>query len=147
MKNTGLTIAAVVLAALSGVLYWSNRHPASESTTKAPTPQKLLLGDDAPVGNATFAKPENDPRVFTIASYNKTSLDKSANDLRDKRLLTLDFDKLSQVELVTKKQDIQFGRNKQEWQIVKPKPSRADNFQVEEIVRKLRDAKMNTSSP
>jgi hypothetical protein len=241
MKNTGLMIAAVVLAALSGVLYWSNRHPASESTAKASIdtppkilalkqdeiskleikkkggealdlakggsgkweitapkplgadqeavssllssvsslnserlvedkasdltqyglvqpsleldittkdakPQKLLLGDDAPVGNATFAKLENDPRVFTIASYNKTSLDKSANDLRDKRLLTLDFDKLSQVELITKKQDVQFGRNKQEWQIVKPMPARADNFQVEEIVRKLRDAKMDTSS-
>src|SRR6266852_599548 len=104
-----------------------------------------LVGDDTPVGNAVFAKLEGDPRVFTIASYNKSSLDKSANDLCDKRLLTLDFDKLSQLELVTKKQDIQFGRNKQEWQIVKPKPSRADNFQVEEIVRKLRDAKMDTS--
>lgn len=240
MKNSGLIIAAVVLAVLSGVLYWSNRHPASENTAKAsvdtppkilalkqedisqieikkkggeavdlaktnagkweitapkplgadqesvssllssvatlnserlvdekPTdltqygltqpslqidittkdakPQKLFVGDDTPVGNAAFAKLDGDPRVFTIASYNKTSLDKSANDLRDKRLLTLDFDKLSQLELLTKKQDIQFGRNKQEWQIVKPKPSRADNFQVEEIVRKLRDAKMDTS--
>src|SRR6202040_3822058 len=115
-------------------------------TTKDTKPQKLLLGDETPAGSAVFAKLDGDPRVFTIASYNKTSLDKSANDLRDKRLLTLDFDKLSQVELVTRKQDIQFGRNKQEWQIVKPKPSRADNFQVEEIVRKLRDAKMDTSS-
>ncbi len=44
MKNTGLLIAAVVLAALSGVLYWSNRHPASESTAKASidTPPKIL---------------------------------------------------------------------------------------------------------
>src|SRR5258708_7334810 len=241
MKNSGLMIAAVVLAALSGALYWSNRHPASENTTKAsidtppkilalkqediskveikkkggegvdfaktsggkweitapkplgadqesvssllssvstlnserlvddkPTdltqyglaqpaleidlttkdtrPQKLLIGDDTPAGNAVFAKLEGDPRVFTIASYNKSSLDKSANDLRDKRLLTVDFDKLSQLELVTKKHDIQFGRNKQEWQIVKPQPSRADNFHVEEIVRKLRDAKMDTST-
>jgi len=240
MKNSGLMIAAVVLAALSAVLYWSNRHPASENTAKAsidtppkiltlkqediskvqikkkngealdlargntgkweitapkplgadqdavssllssvstlnserlvddqPTdlsqyglaqpglevdintkdakPQKLLVGDDTPAGNAVFAKLDGDPRVFTIASYNKSSLDKSANDLRDKRLLTLDFDKLSQLELIIKKQDIQFGRNKQEWQIVKPKPSRADNFQVQEIVRKLRDAKMDTS--
>jgi hypothetical protein len=240
MKNSGLLIAAVVLAALSGALYWSNRHPASENTAKASIdtrpkiltlkqedvskieikkkggeeltlakgdggkwqitapkalgadqeavssllssvsslnsdrlvedkaadlaqygltqpslelditakdskPQKLLLGDDTPAGSAVFAKLEGDPRVFTIASYNKSSLDKTANDLRDKRLLTVDFDKLSQVELVTKKQDIEFGRNKQEWQIVKPKPSRADNFQVEEIVRKLREAKMDTA--
>ncbi len=44
MKSTGLIIAAVVLAALSGVLYWSNRHPASENTAKASvdTPPKIL---------------------------------------------------------------------------------------------------------
>jgi hypothetical protein len=241
MKNSGLLIAAVVLAALTGALYWSNRHPASENTAKAsvdappkilslkqediskiqikkkggeeldlakgdggkwqitaPKPlgadqesvssllstvsslnsdrlvddkaadlgqygladpsleldvtakdnkvQKLFLGDLTPAGNAVFAKLEGDPRVFTVANYNKTSIDKTANDLRDKRLLTVDFDKLSQVELITKKQDIEFGRNKQEWQIVKPKPLRADNFQVEEIVRKLRDAKMDAST-
>ncbi len=241
MKNSGLIAAAVVLAALSGVLYWSNRHPASENTAKtsvdtppkilslkqediskiqikkkggeelvlakgdagkwqitAPKPlgadqeavlsmlytvsslnadrlvddkaadlnpfglaqpsleldvtakdakaQKLLLGDDTPAGSAVFAKLDGDPRVFTIASYNKTSIDKTANDLRDKRLLTVDFDKLSQIELATKKQNIEFGRNKQEWQIVKPKPLRADNYQVEEVVRKLRDAKMEAAS-
>ena len=44
MKSTGLIIAAVVLAALSGVLYWSNRHPASENTANASidTPPKIL---------------------------------------------------------------------------------------------------------
>jgi hypothetical protein len=241
MKNHGLLIAAVVLAALTGVLYWSNHHPPSDNTAKASLdtspkilslkqediskiairkkggeelnlakgdagkwqitapkplgadqeavssllssvsslnadrlvedkaadvsqyglaqpaleldvtskdgkPQKLFLGDDTPAGSAVFAKLDGDPRVFTIASYNKTSIDKTANDLRDKRLLTVDFDKLSQIELATKKQDIEFGRNKQEWQIIKPKPLRADNFQVEEIVRKLRDAKMDATS-
>ena len=44
MKNSGLLIAAIVLAALSGALYWSNRHPASESTAKASVdaPPKIL---------------------------------------------------------------------------------------------------------
>jgi len=241
MKSSGLIIAAVVLAALTGVLYWSNRHPPSENTAKASVdtppkilalkqediskiairkkggeeldlakgdagkwqitapkplgadqeavssllstvsslnadrlvedkagdlsqyglaqpaieldvttkeakPQKLLLGDDTPAGSAVFAKLEGDPRVFTVATYNRSNIDKTANDLRDKRLLTVDFDKLSQIELTTKKQNIEFGRNQQEWQIVKPKPLRADNFQVEEIVRKLREAKMDASS-
>jgi hypothetical protein len=241
MKTGKLLIAAVVLAALSGVLYWSNHHPPSENTAKASIdtppkilslkqedisslqikkksaeeldlakgnggkwqitapkpmgadqeavssllstvsslnaerlvddkaadltqyglaqpaleldisskdakPQKLFLGDDSPTGNAVFTKLDGDPRVFTIATYNKTSLDKTSNDLRDKRLLTVDFDKLSQIELLTKKQTIQFDRNKQEWQIVKPKPLRADNFQVEEIVHKLRDAKMDATA-
>src|SRR5713226_8296172 len=44
MKSSGLLIAAVVLAALTGVLYWSNHHPPSENTAKASldTPPKIL---------------------------------------------------------------------------------------------------------
>jgi hypothetical protein len=114
--------------------------------TKNNKSQKLLLGDDTPTSSGAFAMVAGDPRVFTLASYTKTSIDKSANDLRDKRLLTVDFDKISQIELIAKKQDIQFGRNKEAWQIVEPKPLRADNFQVEELTRKLKDAKMDISA-
>ena len=244
MKLRGLTIAALVLAALSGTLYWSNHHKAGSSaasmtssegappapkiltlkeddiagiqiekngheeaalakdangkwqitgpkplaadqaevsslvstlaslsserlvadkvddlrqyglapaslevavTTKDRQSRKLLLGDDTPASSGAFAMLEGDPRVFTIASYTKTSINKGLNDLRDKRLMTLDFDKISQLELITKKDHLAFGRNKQEWQILKPQPLRADNYQVEELVRKLGDAKMDLS--
>jgi hypothetical protein len=104
--------------------------------------QKLLLGDETPAGNGIYAKLDGDPRVFTIPKYDKTSIDKSANDLRDKRLLTVDSDKISQVDLIAKKQEIAFGRNKDEWQIVKPRPLRADGTAVDELVRALTDAKM-----
>jgi hypothetical protein len=240
MKSTGLLIAAAVLAALTGTLYWSDHHKTADTTATpveaapkilslkdtdlskieikkkgaeevalakndagkwqitAPTPlaadpdavssmistlsslnservvedkaadlkqygltgpaleisiatkdgksQKLLLGDDTPAGNAVFAATSGDPRVFTIASYTKTSIDKGPGDLRDKRLLTADFDKISQVELDAKKQSIEFGRNKDAWQILKPRPLRADNFTVEDLVRKLKDAKMDLSA-
>jgi len=240
MKSTGLLIAAAVLAALTGILYWSDHHKAADTTATpvdaapkiltlrdsdlskieikkkgaeevalakndagkwqitGPAPlaadqdavatmvstlssvnservvedkasdlkqygltdpalevdialkdgksQKLLLGDDTPAGNAVFAATTGDPRVFTIASYTKTSVDKSPNDLRDKRLLTADFDKISQVELTAKKQSIEFGRNKDAWQILKPRPLRADNFTVEDLVRRLKDAKMDLTA-
>ena len=108
--------------------------------------QKLLLGDDTPTGNGVYAAVSGDPRVFTLASYSKTSVDKSASDLRDKRLLTANFDKVSEVDLTAKKQSIEFGRSKDAWQIVKPRPLRADNFSVEDLVRKLKDAKMDLSA-
>src|SRR5437016_6928561 len=39
MKTRGLIISAFVLAALLGLLYWSNRHPRSDnSNTAVPTP-------------------------------------------------------------------------------------------------------------
>ncbi len=240
MKSTGLLIAAALLAVLTGVLYWSNHHPAEETkssatpaatkllsvkdadvtkieidkkgseavgltkgsdgkweitapqklsadqdsitsmisslsglnservvedhaidlkqygladpsvkvdvTTKDGKSQKLLLGDDTPTGNGVYAAVGGDPRVFTLASYSKTSVDKSASDLRDKRLLTANFDKVSEVDLTAKKQNIEFGRSKDAWQIVKPRPLRADNFSVEDLVRKLKEAKMDLSA-
>jgi Domain of unknown function (DUF4340) len=242
MKSTGLLVAAAVLLALTGVLYWSDHHkpsetPAASSSAEPPAPkiltlkdsdvsaltikkkgadeidlskdasgkwqitapkplaadqdavtsivsavssltserlvdekpsdlkqygltdpamevdittkpksQKLLLGDDTPTGSAVFAMLSGDPRVFTVATYTKTSLDKSSADLRDKRLLTVDFDKVTQIELNAKKQVITFARDKDTWQIVKPKPLRADNFSVEDLSRKLKEAKMDTSA-
>jgi hypothetical protein len=112
-------------------------------TTKAGKTSKLKIGDDTPTNSGAYAMLEGDPRVFTVASYVKSGLDKSVNDLRDKRLLTFDQDKLSRVELVAKKQDMEFGRDKDQWQIVKPKPLRADGLQVDELIRKLKDAKMD----
>lgn len=245
MKLSGLLTAAVVLAALLGVLYWSNHHPTTDTSVKASadaspkilslssaditglaidrkdqpavdlsrgssgtwqisapqafaadqdtvstllsvasslnadrliadkatnlaayglaTPplevdlttkdnktKKLLVGDQTPSGSAYYAMVSGDPRVYTIASYNKTSLDKSAGDLRDKRLLTGDFDKVSQIQLINqdpkKKADITLARNKDAWQILKPGPFRADSSQVDDLVRSLQDAKMETPS-
>ncbi len=244
MKLRGLIIAAVILAALTGTLYWSNHHKPAEDTSKAAADlppkilslsqpdisrlaiqhkgepevvlsknasgtwqiiapqllpadqeavssvlstlsllnservvddkavdlsqyeltdpglqievttkgnmQKLLVGGQTITGGSNFVALAGDPRVFTIANFNKSSLDKTASDLRDKRLLTADFDKVSQVELIQqspgKKDDITFAREKDSWQILKPKPYRAQSYQVDDLVRALKDAKMETSS-
>ncbi len=107
---------------------------------------KLLVGDETPTNSGSYAELAGDPRVFLVASYSKTSLDKSENDLRDKRLLTFDSEKLSRVEVTAKKATIEFGRNKDQWQILKPKPLRADQSAVEDLVRSLLDAKMELSA-
>jgi hypothetical protein len=112
-------------------------------TGKGGKVNKFDIGDDTPTNSGSYAMLAGDPRVFTVASYVKTGLDKPLNDLRDKRLLAFDQDKLSRVELMAKKEDIEFGRDKDQWQIVKPKPLRADGLQVDEMLRKLKDAKMD----
>jgi hypothetical protein len=116
---------------------------AVTATEKNGKSQKLLVGDATPAGNGVYAKLEGDPRVFTIASFNKTSLDKSLNDLRDKRLITAEPDKISRVELVKGSENIEFGRDKDQWQILRPKPMRADGSKVDDLVRSLTEAKMD----
>jgi Domain of unknown function (DUF4340) len=107
--------------------------------------QKLLLGDETPTGSDVYAKLAGDPRVFTVASYTKNSLNKDVNDLRDRSLITADSGKISQLELVANKQDMVFGRNKDQWEIVRPRPLRTDNLQVDDLVQTLTDAKMDLS--
>lgn len=122
-------------------------NPALEVdlTEKDNKSQKLFLGDETPASGGVYATVAGDPRVFTMASWEKSSIDKSLNDLRDKRLLPVTADKISRVELVRNGQDIEFGRNKDAWQILKPKPLRADGTQVGDLVRQLTDAKMDLS--
>ena len=105
---------------------------------------QLLIGDDTPTGSGAYAKLAGDARVFTVASFTKTSLDKTPTDLRDKRLLTFDTDKLTRLELAAKGTPVEFGKNnRNEWQILKPRPLRADGSQVETLITKLKDAKMD----
>jgi len=106
----------------------------------------LLIGDDTLNGSGAYAKLANDAKVVTVGTTTKTSLDKRPDDLRDKRLLTFDSDKLSRVELAAKGPAIEFGKNGQnEWQMVKPRPLRADGSAVDVLVTKLKDAKMDLS--
>lgn len=122
-------------------------HPSVEAdvTEKGGKTSKLLIGDTLPTGYGAYAELAGDPRVFSVASYTKSGIDKSPNDLRDKRLITEEADKVSRVELEAKKQDIEFGRNKDGWQILKPEPLRADSYTVGELVRQLTSATMDLS--
>jgi ribosomal protein L12E/L44/L45/RPP1/RPP2 len=104
----------------------------------------VLVGDATPTNSGNYAKLPDSPKVYTIASYVKTGLDKTDNDLRDKRLMTFDSDKITRVVLAAKGAPVEFGKNAQnEWQILKPAPLRADATQVDSLINKLKDAKMD----
>ena len=108
---------------------------------------ELAIGDNALTGSGVYAKVSGDPHVYMLATYLKSSLDKSPNDLRDKRLLSLDTDKLTRLKLAAKGPAIVFGKNgKGEWEIIEPRPLRADSFQVDNLLGKLRDAKMDLAT-
>jgi hypothetical protein len=107
---------------------------------------EVEVGDATPTNSGSYAKLPGSPKVYTIASYVKTGLDKTTNDLRDKRLLTFDSDKITRVVLAAKGAPVEFGKNAQnEWQILKPSPLRADATQVDSLVSKLKDTKMDAN--
>jgi hypothetical protein len=143
---TGMTQGTVVEEKPTNLAPFGLSNPRLKVTLAGGNEARtLLVGDETPTGGGYFAKLANDPRVFTIYGYTKTSLDKTAIDLRDKRLLNIDDAKLTRVEVSSKDRRVEFGKNAQgEWQFVKPQPWRADNLLVDELVRKVKDARMES---
>jgi hypothetical protein len=106
----------------------------------------LLVGEDTPSGSV-YAKLDGDPRLFSMSKSIKDSLDKASKDLRDKHLLTFDRNTATEVELdIAKQPPMEFHRTgPNEWQILKPKPLRADSLQVEDFLGRLKDAEMDSA--
>ena len=109
------------------------------ASNKAGKSQRLLIGDEVPTGGSFFAKLDGDPRVFVVANGTKAALDKTEKDLRDKRLLSFDTEKLNSFHYAA----VEFTKAEGDWRITKPTRYRADTFQVEELLRKLKDAKLD----
>jgi hypothetical protein len=117
-----------------------------EVTTDAKPPSfTLLLGDDTPTGGGLYAQVGGNPQVFTLASYVKTSLEKKAFDLRDRRALTLESDRLQKVGVEYKSASWTLEKNPEGvWDLVLPPPVRADRFTVDGLVSQLRSLTMQT---
>lgn len=103
---------------------------------------EIQFGSDTPTGSGVFARLKDDPRLFTVYSYNKTSFEKSEFDLRDKRLIRLDEDSISSVTVTAGGRTTKFEQQDGDWSITEPSRLRADDFTVDDLVRSVRTAEM-----
>src|SRR5258708_3044756 len=138
MKSKGLLTASFLLLVLSGVIWWSNK--------KAVTPEK------APVETTTVKLlnlPEDQIQDIEIKKRTGETIQLKRNDskwmIAGAEPLRADPDAVSSMQWGAEKEIIAVGWSKDEWQIVKAKPFRADRSQVEDLLRALRDVKMDLS--
>jgi hypothetical protein len=117
------------------------------ATEKDGKTQTILLGDDTPTGGSAYAMLSGDPRVFLVNSNTKSSLNKGLSDLRDKRLLPVDYDKLLSVQVTGPKLDVTFGSDNGQWTIRNPKDIRGDTSKLENVIEKLKVADVDPSTP
>jgi hypothetical protein len=107
---------------------------------------RLLLGDATPVGDAVYALAAGDPRIFTAPASAKTSLDKSENELRDRRLVPVDASAVQGLQLDRAGQTLSFVRNQSGWQMKKPQPWATASSEVDNLVQQVTSAQWDPSS-
>ena len=115
-----------------------------EFSTKSGSTQTLLLGDDAPTGSSLYAKATDQSRVVTVASYVKNEFSKSLFDLREKNVLKFDTGTASRAWLQNKSGKLELAKVKDQWRLTTPVAARADQFAVNDLLRQVADAKMQT---
>jgi hypothetical protein len=116
-------------------------------TTKDGKVTRLRLGGETPDKTSIYASIDGDKHLYAMSTSTRDIFNKSARELREKHLLSFETEKLSRVELnVAGKAPLEFSKAGDTWQILKPRPLRADGLQVDELVRQLKDAEMDISA-
>src|SRR5262249_45897695 len=82
--------------------------------------RKLFVGEKTPTGADLFARRNDDKKVFLISSFQETSLNKSAFDLRDKNILKVDREKIDSVDVSAGSQNLMIVKDGGEWKLSKP---------------------------
>jgi hypothetical protein len=115
-------------------------EPAAQlvATEKDGKTQTVLLGDETPTGDSSYVMLAGDSKVYSVSKNTKANLNKDLKDLRDKRLMPVDFDKISSVEISGAKLHLTFGSTDGKWTVRSPADLRGDTSKMETIVEKLR---------
>jgi len=106
--------------------------------------RKLLIGDKTPTGGGIYAKRNDEKRVFSIASFQENTFNKTAFDLRDKSLLKFDREKVDAIDVNAGGKPLTIAKEGGDWKITKPVQSKADFGSVEGLIGKLQTAQMKS---
>lgn len=103
----------------------------------------LLLGDVNPNGRSVYVKRPDQPAVFLATVIVRVRADRKPDDFRDKTLLALEPNEVTQVELAGKGQSISLSHAEGKgWEISKPIKARADAAVIGQLLWKIKDARV-----
>jgi uncharacterized protein DUF4340 len=105
---------------------------------------RILVGSKTPTGASLYARRNDEKRVFLIADFQDSSLNKSTFNLRDKTLIKIARDKVDGVEVEVTGKPIQFAKDGSDWKITKPIAARADFSAVEGLLGRIETAQMKS---
>jgi hypothetical protein len=97
----------------------------------------LRLGAKSPVGANTYVATEADAPVWAVATYRVSALQKSLEQLRDKRVLDFDREAVEGIRAAWPGGGVRLTKREGEWHLLEPLGTRADGRAVENLLSDL----------
>src|SRR5579885_1038636 len=100
-QPVGLLVASVVLVALAGLVWWTNKHPSTSAASTTPASPKILALSENQIQQIRISKPDSNPIVlkkladkWAIAEPKAMPADKEAVDSLTSAATGLNADRL-----------------------------------------------------
>jgi len=103
---------------------------------------EVHLGDKTATQSDIYAMKPGEKRVFLVSAFQENTFAKKPFDLRDKRILKFDRDKVDLVQIGQAGPAIEIGRSGSDWVVKQPVQTRADYSAIEGLLTRLSSANM-----
>lgn len=98
---------------------------------------RVRIGDAAPVGSNTYVAVDQDPAVYTVASFGVNALRKDLGDLRDKRVAHFDQAAVDRIEARWPDGGVTLAKGEGGWRLLSPVEDAADTATVDALLTDL----------
>jgi hypothetical protein len=142
-----LEVARVIDDNPAGLVEYGLGAPRVEIQFKAQGDKdlkKLFIGQKTPTAANLFAKKNDDKRVFTVASFQDQTFNRSTFDLRDKTVVKFDRDKVDHVDVSADNKTLELAKTGGDWKLIKPIQAPADLAATEGLIGKVQSAQMKS---
>ncbi|RJP31487.1 MAG: DUF4340 domain-containing protein [Candidatus Omnitrophota bacterium] len=107
------------------------------------TASTILFGDKTPTSGKYYAMIQGTSDVLTVMSSMFTTVDKSLFDMRDKNIVTIETEKVQQMEIAGAGLKATLQRKGEDnWIITEPIPAKADQSKIRDLINKVRNSRI-----
>lgn len=103
---------------------------------------ELLFGDDNPAGRAAYLSWSDGKQVVLTQRASRNRFEAQLLELRDKRILPFDLDRVQQIILKHGGQTFEMVRDGFKWQVVQPERHRGDASEINNILGTIRSERL-----
>jgi hypothetical protein len=121
------------------------REPVAEVSFKTKGAQQfktLQIGTKTPTGSDMYAKTPDDKKVFLVFGYLESTFNRTPFDLRDKKIVTFDREKVDRIEIRRGSSLVSLVKANGEWRMSAPVDARGDFGAIEGLISRLQSAQM-----
>jgi hypothetical protein len=116
----------------------------SFKTKGAKSFRTLDLGTKTPTGSDMYARVDGEKKVFLVQSYLDSTFNRKPFDLRDKKVLNFDREKVDRVEIADGDKLVALAKTGADWRVTAPVEARGDFGAIEQLISRVQSASMKS---